>query len=64
MESDRLTAQSTETLCAMANITDIVFKVIHEVAGNDISSTINGSKVSREVLTGLIQTRVRNHKLV
>lgn len=61
--SDVNVAKATETVCVVSNISDTVFKVLKNVAGNDISSTINGSKISRELLTGLIHNRIRSHKL-
>lgn len=60
---DVTVAKTVETLCVVSNVTDTVFKVLKNVAGNDISNTINGSKISREVLTGLIHNRINSHKL-
>lgn len=52
---------TVRTLVTTSNITDMVFKVMREVAGNNIASTINGSKVSKGVLSGLIQNRIRQN---
>ncbi len=57
------TAKAVTTTCVLANITDMVHKVIKQVAGNDISSTINGSKLSRGLLTGLVHNRIKDKKL-
>lgn len=56
-------AKATVSTCVLANITDTVHKVIKNIAGNDISSTINGSKLSRELLTGLVHNRIKDKKL-
>jgi|JFJP01.1.fsa_nt_gi uncharacterized membrane protein YcjF (UPF0283 family) len=50
-----------KTLATVSNITDIVFKVMRDVSGNDIASTINGTKVSTGVLAGLIQNRIKEN---
>ena len=57
--SDKQTEALVSTVVTVANITDSVFNVMREVAGNEISSSINGTKVSKEVLSGLVQNRVR-----
>ena len=57
--SDKQTDALVSTVVTVANITDSVFNVMREVAGNEISSSINGTKVSKEVLSGLVQNRIR-----
>lgn len=57
--SDKQTEALVNTVVTVANVTDSVFNVMREVAGNEISSSINGSKVSKEVLSGLVQNRIR-----
>ena len=57
--SDKQTEALVSTVVTVANITDSVFNVMREVAGNEISSSINGTKVSKEVLSGLVQNRIR-----
>ena len=57
--SQKETEAVVNTAVTLANIADGVFNVMHEIAGNDISSTINGTKISKEVLGGLIQNRVK-----
>ena len=57
--SDKQTDALVSTAVTVANITDSVFNVMREVAGNEISSSINGTKVSKEVLSGLVQNRIR-----
>ena len=57
--SDKQTDALVRTVVTVANITDSVFNVMREVAGNEISSSINGTKVSKEVLSGLVQNRIR-----
>ena len=57
--SDKQTDALVNTVVTVANITDSVFNVMREVAGNEISSSINGTKVSKEVLSGLVQNRIR-----
>ena len=57
--SDNQTEALVSTVVTVANITDSVFNVMREVAGNEISSSINGTKVSKEVLSGLVQNRIR-----
>lgn len=57
--SDKQTEALVNTAVTVANVTDSVFNVMREVAGNEISSSINGSKVSKEVLSGLVQNRIR-----
>ena len=57
--SDKQTEALVSTVVTVANITDSVFNVMREVAGNEISSSINRTKVSKEVLSGLVQNRIR-----
>ncbi len=57
--SDKQTEALVSTVVTVANITVSVFNVMREVAGNEISSSINGTKVSKEVLSGLVQNRIR-----
>ena len=57
--SDKQTDALVSTVVTVSNITDSVFNVMREVAGNEISSSINGTKVSKEVLSGLVQNRIR-----
>ena len=57
--SDKQTDALVSTVVTVANITDSVFNVMREVSGNEISSSINGTKVSKEVLSGLVQNRIR-----
>ena len=57
--SDKQTEALVSTVVTVANITDSVCNVMREVAGNEISSSINGTKVSKEVLSGLVQNRIR-----
>ena len=57
--SDKQTEALVSTVVTVANITDSVFNVMREVAGNEISSSINGTKISKEVLSGLVQNRIR-----
>ena len=57
--SDKQTDALVSTVVTVANITDSVFNVMREVAGNEISSSINGTKVSKEVLSGLVENRIR-----
>ena len=57
--SDKQTDALVSTVVTVANIIDSVFNVMREVAGNEISSSINGTKVSKEVLSGLVQNRIR-----
>lgn len=57
--SSKETEALVNTTVTLANITDSVFNVMREVAGNEISSTINGTKISKEVLGGLVHNRVR-----
>ena len=57
--SDKQTEALVSTVVTVANITYSVFNVMREVAGNEISSSINGTKVSKEVLSGLVQNRIR-----
>lgn len=57
--SNKETEALVNTTVTLANITDSVFNVMREIAGNEISSTINGTKISKEVLGGLVQNRVR-----
>lgn len=61
--SNIIVAKAIGSTCVLTNITDLVYKVIKSVAGNDISSSINGSKLSKELLTGLIHNRIKDKRL-
>lgn len=44
----------------IANVVNIATGVIKEIAGNDISNSLNGSKVTTEVLESLVYQRLNS----
>jgi len=50
--------RNMEDVAVRLNVTDLIFKVIREVAGNDISTTINNSKVTKQMITSLIENKL------
>lgn len=44
----------------IANVANIATGVIKEIAGNDISNSLNGSKVTTEVLESLVYQRLNS----
>lgn len=53
------TERQLQSLTVLANANELTTRIIHKVVGNDISDTMNGVRVSREVVGSLIQNRYR-----
>lgn len=49
------------SLVTVANATDLGAKIILSVVGNDVSDTLNGSRVSMESLRALGQARFKRN---
>lgn len=50
--------RSKASSITLSNASEIVSKVIQQIAGNDISNTINGSKINNEVICSLTCNRI------
>ena len=48
-----------KSLVALANATELASSIITEIAGNDISNSINGSTITRNAARTLIQSRFK-----
>lgn len=46
------------TSITLANASQLVASVINGIAGNDISNSVNGSKVTNELITFLVSNRI------
>lgn len=47
-----------DTAIVLANAGELVIDIISEVAGNDISNSLNGSKVTADVIGQLVNQRI------
>ena len=50
--------RSKDTVLALANATAVATGIVHHISGKGVADTLNGSKVSRSVLAGLIASRI------
>lgn len=50
-----------QNVAVRLNVVDLIFHVVREVSGNDISTTINDSKVTKEMIKSLIDNKLRSH---
>lgn len=54
---------TAKTAITLANASMIVTKIISKIAGNDISNSLNGSPVNRELVGAIVQPIFRNKLL-
>lgn len=47
-----------DTAVVLANASELVVGIISEMAGNDISNSLNGSKITADVVGQLVNQRV------
>lgn len=53
------TAQKkVQNAIVLANASEVITGIIKKVAGNDISNSLNGSKISNEIITSLVIQRI------
>lgn len=50
--------QSENNAVILANCNEVVFSVISQIAGNDISNSVNGSPVTRSIIASLVNQRL------
>ena len=56
--------KAKKTTATIANAVSLVAAVALEVVGNDVSDTINGTRIGTEMLSGIVQARIKkNHNL-
>lgn len=48
--------ESERTLVTLANASELVVSIAHNIVGNEIADTFNGSPLSRELVHKLAQT--------
>ena len=48
-----------QSALTLSNAGEIISGVVREIAGNDISNTINGSKISNEIIVSLAFQRIQ-----
>lgn len=51
-------ANQINTALVLANAGELVSSVIRQIAGNDISNSLNGSKVTNEIICSLTYRRI------
>lgn len=54
----RVTEKEHETALVLANVGDLVAGLIRAIAGNDISSGMNGSSITREQIANIAVNRL------
>lgn len=59
MTTEVIGHQTLATALVVANIGELVAAVIHRVAGNEISTAINGETLSREAVQSLAISKLR-----
>ena len=55
---DIKTMNTNQSALVLANAASLVSGVVQEIAGNDISSSINGSKITSSVVETLAHQRI------
>lgn len=53
------TRRVQRSMITLGNASEIIVHVIKSIAGNDISNSINGSKITSETLQTLTMARIR-----
>lgn len=51
-------SRRVETAVTVGNIIELTHAIIHEIAGNDISSQLNGSPITREAVGQLVLSKI------
>lgn len=59
MTQEVISQQVAATAIVVANIGELTAAVIHRVAGNEISTAINGQNLSREAVQSLAISKLR-----
>ena len=50
-----------KSLMTLANANELASRIIRQIAGNDISNTIQGQPATMEVLTNIALSRIQRH---
>lgn len=59
--SNENAVNSAMTTVVLANICELVFQVFKNVSGNDVSNTIDGQPLNREMINGIVLAQVNNN---
>lgn len=51
----------TKTLVTLGNANYMVYRIINKIAGNDISNSINGSRINQDLIYSLVDTHIANN---
>ncbi len=51
----------TKTLVTLGNANYMVSRIINKIAGNDISNSINGSRINQDLIYSLVDTHIANN---
>ena len=51
--------KSKDTVLALANAIELATGVVHEVSGQEVGTTINGQKATRDALARLCASRIQ-----
>lgn len=55
---EQMSEKEHQSALILANVGELTAAVIKKVAGNDISTAVNGSPVTREVIQSLVTRKV------
>ena len=50
-----------QSMITLANTTELAVRVIRDIAGNDISNSINGNSLTSDALRALIVSRIQRN---
>lgn len=56
-----LNSHRVRTAVTVGNLIDLVFAVVHEIAGNDISNQLNGTPLTREGVGQLVLAEINSN---
>jgi len=59
MTQDVISQQTATTAIVIANVGELAAAVMHRIAGNDISSALNGQSLTREAVQTLAISKFR-----
>lgn len=58
MNDATLTPKERETTVVLANISELTASLIKRIAGNDISTAINGSPLTKSIVQNLVTRKI------
>jgi len=49
-----------KNIVVLANMAELVSSIVLNIAGNDISNSINGAKINKEIISNIVYQKIVN----